>query len=1044
MKQISIILFAVTFCCYLAIPSNTSSAEDITFNRDIRPILSDKCFKCHGPDEKAVDDGLRLDLRESAIEFSAIVPGKPEKSELMERVLSDDGDLQMPPPDSGKTLTTKEIATLKKWIVQGAKYDQHWAFVPPKLAPLPKVKNEKWVKNPIDRFILAKLEQNNMVPSANADKVTLIRRLTLDLTGLPPTANEVNQFLQDSSPDAYEKVVDRLLMSKHYGERMAINWLDYARYADSNGFQSDGSRDMWAWRDWVINAYNENQPFDQFTIEQVAGDMLPNPTNAQIIATGFNRNHRLNGEGGFIPEEWFVETVIDRVETTGLTWLGLTFNCCRCHDHKFDPISQKEFYQLFAYFNSCDETGVLGNGGKNGVNTPPILKIETDDYRTMLAQLNGQLNSARDKLISLQNQTPALLKTWEANLGKGAQKNLWTTSDPTTVRSMGGATLVKQPGGTFLATQKNPAQDTYEIVFGDQQAFSGFLLRVFPDPSLPGKSLGRSSNGNFVLTSIEAEIVSAKQAKQVIKFSRIEADFAQENWPAGSVLTTPNANNKKGWAIAGFAPENKVERRIMFVADKKYVLNQGDKLTLRLVQKSQYAQHTIGRFRIELGTVNPAQLGLSQSGIPSSIQQILSLEKSKRSIKQKSVLQKYFIANVDNPVRDAKQKVDQLTQSITDLKNKLPSTMVMKEGKQRDAFVLVRGEYDKPDAKVERGIPSVLPSLPQGQPNNRLGFARWLVDESNPLTARVWVNRQWEMFFGTGIVKTTENFGSQAEFPSHPELLDWLASNFMTGESLPNVNGVAAQRWDMKAIHKLIVMSASYQQTSKVTASQIAKDPDNRLCGRATRFRLSGELIRDQALAAGGLLVPIIGGPSVRPYMPPGVWSETTRYGNLRNYTRDKGEGLYRRTLYTIWKRTAAPPTMLMFDAPNREACTIKRSKTNTPLQALSLLNEITFVEAARGLANRMLDSNKHSSKDAIAFGFQLALSRPPSASEINVLSEGFRADLAHFQKNPGDAQKLVAVGESKNTSEADQAKLAAYILTANIIFNLDEFVTRE
>lgn len=1062
------------FPILLATLAAASAADEIDFNRDIRPILSDKCFQCHGPDEKVVGDGLRLDQRESALEFGAIVPGKPGESELVSRIESDDLDTRMPPAESEKSLTPGEIKKLKQWIREGGKFAQHWAFVKPRLPDLPTVQNTKWVNNPIDRFILAKLAKHDLQPAPRADKVTLIRRLALDLTGLPPTPEQVSKFLADTSPNAYETLVDEFLSSPHYGERMAINWLDYARYADSNGFQSDGSRDMWAWRDWVIQAYNQNMPFDQFTVEQIAGDMLPQATPQQIVATGFNRNHRLNGEGGFIPQEWFVETVIDRVETTGLTWLGLTFNCCRCHDHKFDPISQKEFYQLFAYFNSCDETGVLGNGGKNGVNTPPILRIPTVEQKIQMSKLIAQQRQTEAEKKQLEKNLLAYLADWEKQLNSGELRPAsWNFVAPNSVISQQGAKLVKQSDESWLATGKSPRQDTYEIVFdGTVTKFSGFLLEVFPHSSMPNQSLGRGSNGNFVLTSIEAEIHRGSKIEP-INFRRIQADFSQENWPARSVKTSANANNSKGWAIAGFDPKNRVPRRIMFVADRSYSLDAKPvsaatatsssdrsqrtrtpkkakpdaiktRLVIRLLQKSQFAAHTIGRFKISLGSREPDSLSLSDAALPTDIATILKSDRSKRTAAQNQRLVTYFRNHVDNPLRAVSQKLVNIEQAMANLESSFGSTMVMKEGKVRQAFVLTRGEYDKPGEKVSRGLPAILPPLPKNEPNNRLGLARWLVNRENPLTARVWVNRQWEMFFGTGIVKTSENFGSQAEYPSHPELLDWLAIQFMNGRDLPRIRGQKAQPWDMKAFQKLILMSATYQQSSHVSTAQFEQDPENRFCGRASRFRLSGELIRDQALAVGGLLVPKIGGPSVRPYMPPGVWSETTRYGNLRQYKADQGAGLYRRTLYTIWKRTAAPPTMLMFDAPNREACTIKRSKTNTPLQALSLLNEVTFVEAARGLANRMAAEPQRSSEESIAAGFQIAVSREPTTKELAILVDGFAADLQHFRKHPGEAEALIKVGNFPNRANVDASTLAAYILTANIILNLDEFVTRE
>jgi hypothetical protein len=1041
---------AILIVAFAVAQSSAFADEKINFNRDIRPILSDKCFRCHGPDDEALEADLRLDSRDSAI-ASAIVPGKPDDSELVDRITSDDEDFLMPPRDSEKTLSKKEIELLKKWIEQGAEYQRHWAFVQPERPALPNSKSPipaNWKKNPIDRFTFRRMAAEDLAPAAPANNTTLLRRVTLDLTGLPPTPAEIKAFLADDSPNAYEKVVDRLLSSANYGERMAINWLDYARFADSNGFQSDGSRTMWAWRDWVINAYNRNLPFDQFTIQQIAGDMLPNATDDQIIATGFNRNHRLNGEGGRIVEEWFVETVIDRVETTGLTWLGLTFNCCRCHDHKYDPISQKEFYQLFAYFNSVEESGVLAPVGKFGENTPPLQSLATTEQQSKLQKLVDEIKTCEATYNKFDQQVDELIATWEHDRQTDAAQKTWSQSKPLSVKSLGGATFKRQFSGFYLASGKNPPADTYEIIMQPpHKNFSAFMLEVMPHRALPNQSLGRGSNGNFVLTHVRAFVLDGDK-KTPIKLARTQADFAQDQWPADlidiSQSNIPKKIGSKGWAIAGFDKQNRVPRRIMFVAENQIELPDNAKIEIQLIHKSPFADHNIGNFRIATNDAPLDQIKLGNSLTPQYIVEILAVKPDQRTKEQKVSLQKYFRMFVESPLLVAKQKLDQARAAEKKFRNDLPVTMVMKEGQRRDAFILTRGEYDKRGANVERGLPAILPPLPQGQPNDRLGLANWLVDKSNPLTARVWVNREWERFFGTGIVKTTENFGSQADFPSHPDLLDWLACEFMNPTVLPKVNGQPVNAWDMKAMQKLMVTSQTYRQSSRVTPKLLEKDPNNRLLARGPRFRLTGELIRDQALAASGLLVNKIGGPSVRPYMPDKVWDETSVYGNLRNYKHDQGEGLYRRTMYTIWKRTAAPPTMLLFDAPNRETCTIKRSKTNTPLQALSLLNEITFIEAARGLANRMILEGGVQPEQRLSRGFLMALGREPDGRELRILLDGFNADLKKFKEDPTAATKLIQIGESKNAANADEAELAAYILAANIMFNLDEFVTRE
>ncbi len=1066
---IRVLLLAFVLSTEADYARQTFAIDSINFNRDIKPILSDNCFTCHGPDEHQRAAGLRLDQFAGATVSAesgaaAIVPGKPDQSELIARITTADANLHMPPLETGKTLTRGQIQLLKQWIAEGAEYRGHWAFEKPVRPPVPPDQPVSAIgqvppaANPIDHFIRQRLANSGLKASAPADRITLIRRVARDLTGLPPTPNDVAAFVNDKSHNSYEAMIDRYLASPAYGERMAISWLDYARYADSNGFQSDGSRDIWAWRDWVINAYNSNKPFNDFTVEQLAGDMLPNPTRDQIIATGFNRNHRLNGEGGRIEAEWFVETVIDRVETTGLTWMGLTLNCCRCHDHKYDPISQREFYQFFAFFNSNDESGVLAPAGKNGENTPPLLTLSTPETDAQLAELNDQLKAARIKQVKAEEDLPKLQAAWETQIASQLeQPETWQLQVPSKVTSKGGAKFKRLDDGSYLATGKNPARDTYEIEIPLTTAdktlkqLSGLMLETIPDPSLPNQSLGRGSNGNFVLTDVVAEIRSPSLQQPIaVKIARAAADYEQNSWVASSVITQRASQGeklppRKGWAIDGNDPAKRLARRLMLAATEPIDIPADATLNIQMMHQSQFPDHNVGRFRIFTSQLDPSLLSPAGSTLAPNVREILAISPSDRTKQQAAMLAKHFRDHIANPVREAEAAIKAAQQKIQDFQEKLPTTMVMKERSQpRDAFILVRGEYDRPAEKVERKLPAFLPPLPAGAPVDRLGLAQWIVSHENPLTARVWVNREWERFFGTGIVKTTENFGSQAEFPSHPELLDWLAVEFMQPTVLPAVAGKPAHPWDMKALQKLILMSQTYRQSSVVRSEHIVKDPDNRLLSRASRFRLTGELIRDQALFVSGLLVDRIGGPSVRPYMPEGVWDETSKYGNLRGYRHDKGDGLYRRTLYTIWKRTAAPPTMLLFDAPNREVCTIKRSRTNTPLQALALLNEVTFVEAARALATRIIIEGGNSTTDRINYGFLIITGRQPSPQELEVLSAGIREDLALFTANPTAAAALARQGESSAPEDIPAAELAAWTLTSNILLNLDEFVTRE
>ncbi|MDZ4286751.1 MAG: PSD1 and planctomycete cytochrome C domain-containing protein [Prosthecobacter sp.] len=1017
-------------------PILAPAAEKIVFNRDIRPLLSDKCFHCHGPDEKERKSGLRLDVRESALKPSesgaiAIVPGTPDKSELIARCFTSNEDDLMPPSKLGKPLTDREKDLIKQWVTEGAEYQGHWAFIAP---ARPQVPANAKVQNPIDAFIAARLAKEGLKPSPEADRSTLIRRVSLDLTGLPPTPAEVAAFEKDASPNAYEKVVDRQLASQHYGERMAMQWLDFARYADSHGFQTDSSRSMWPWREWIIRSFNENKPFNQFTIEQIAGDLLPNATLDQKVATGFNRNHRINGEGGIIGEEWRIENIIDRVETTGFTWLALSLNCCRCHDHKFDPVTQKEFYQLFSFFNNTTDLGTItGASNRAGGNEDPVVTVTDPATEAKLASLQKEIENAKQQAATAKKDLPTLIAAWEPQALKNLSQSTsaWAPLQPTQVVSKEndkGATLTRQGDGSYLASGPNPANDTY--LFDAPMPASGvtaLLLECLPDPSLPNQSLGRNSNGNFVLSDFDVFTQMSGLTPQKQTLARVAADYSQKGYEIENVL---KRDRGKGWAIDG--PTKKDPRRAMFVLQKPLQAPEGTMLLLRL-RHAALRDHNIGRFRIS-ATAAPAEtLKLDGDAQLASVKAILEVPAEQRTPEQKTEIEKFFISAVDSPVKRANDFAAAKQKALDDARNKLPNVMVMEEMPQpRDAFILSRGEYDKPTVKVGMGLPAALPPLPKGAPLNRLGLAQWLVDPSNPLTARVWVNRAWEKFFGYGLCKTTENLGSQAEYPVHPELLDWLATEFMRSG------------WNMKALQKQLVMSQAYRQQSKVTPELIAKDPDNRLLARGPRFRLAGELVRDQALAVSGLLVPTIGGDSVRPYMPEGVWDETSKYGNLRGYKNDTGAGLYRRTMYTIWKRTAAPPTMLLFDSPSRELCTVKRSRTNTPLQALALLNEVTFVEAARSLAQRIIKEGGPTPESRLDYAYRLVTARTPDADSQRILLAGLNQRLTEFKAAPDSATKLITTGASKPDAALNPSELAAYTMTASVLLNLDRTITRD
>ena len=1031
-------------CCLLLtafsglLSAGPVSADAIDFNRDIRPLLSDRCFACHGPDEEDRQAGLRLDddaaaKAELGSGLTAIVPGNVAASELLARITSSDPDVVMPPPEVGKPISPAESELLARWIAAGAEYRDHWAFERVERPAVPEVADQHWPLTPVDRFIRARLEDEGLTPNAEAERVTLARRLALDLTGLPPTPAAVAAFLADKEPDAYERYVDQLLASPHYGERMAIEWLDAARYADSHGYQTDSSRSNWPWRDWVIAAFNRNLSFDQFTIEQLAGDMLPDPTREQLVATGFNRNHRINGEGGIIAEEWRVETIIDRVETTGQTWLGLTVGCARCHDHKYDPLSQREFYALFALFNNVPESGtIMGQSNRSGGNSDPLLRLPDENQQAQLAKLEQLVTDAKAAVTAELKNLPGLVEAWaaEARASLEQTEKSWQPFEPLELASAGGASFRRSEDGTWLAEGPSPPQDSYTVeTLIPPGLFGGFRLEVLPVSGLAGGGFGRGGNGNVVVTTIEAEIDPPGDGKTIpVVFKRADASYAQRGWEAAKILTGKKGD---GWAIDGHLADNETPRKIALFPDQSLMVPENSRLVVTIRQESQFPGHTIARFRLAYSTEEPSLLGVEGVRLPKDVQAAVEVAASERSPEQQKQLETFYRGQVEGPVKQAEAARDAAQKSLEAFQNKLPSAMVMREGKPRDAFVLIRGEYDKRGDKVEPGLPAFLP--PSASPQaDRLSLARWIVSRDNPLTARVWVNRIWERFFGVGLVKTSENLGNQASYPSHPALLDWLAAEFMeTG-------------WDMKRFIKLLVTSRVYRQASTVTPEILDRDPENRLLARAPRIRLPAEMVRDTAFAAAGLLVPTIGGPSVRPWMPDGVWDETSKYGDLRGYKPATNDDRYRRSMYTIWKRTAAPPTMLLFDAPNRETCTVKRSRTNTPLQALALLNETTFLEAAHGLAQRMLAEGGDQPAERIAHGFRLVLGRSPTPAEQLTLVGGMAADLAAFAADGEAAAALAEVGIVPKPEGVSLPEYAAYTLAANVLLNLDEFVMRE
>ncbi len=995
-----------------------TAEETIDFSRDIRPLLSDRCFHCHGPDHKKRKAGLRLDTREGAMApldddgtLFTVVPGDPDKSELFYRITTDDEDDVMPPPDSKLPgFTAAEIDLLQRWIEQGASYQDLWTFVRADRPALPEVKNAKWARNGIDHFVLAKLEREGIAPSPEADRGTLLRRLSFDVTGLPPTIEELDAFLADKSPDAYEKAVDRLLSSNRYGERMAAEWMDAARYADTSGYQYDWFRTMWRWRDWVIESYNANQPYDEFVTWQLAGDLLPNATLDQQIATGFNRNHPFTIEGGVIDEEYRVSYVSDRVTTMGTVFLGLTLECARCHDHKFDPVSQKDFYQLFAFFNHLPEKGFVG--GKP-LSAPPAIPAPTHEQATTLAKIEAEQKTAMATLMKADSKLDERQANWEAALA-----DPWTPVRPLTMKSAGGATMTLLEDQSVLVSGKAPARDIYEFTatLPAGETLTGFRVEALTHESMAGGGPGRSSNGNAVLTCAE---VFAGDAEKPLRVTVAKADYEQQGYPAKSAIHRfPDA----GWSFDG--NRNHADHWIVMELKEPFTAEADVRLRFSLRFETGYAKHSFGRTRISVTALpNPASSA-------ADVQAIAAKPAAKRSGAEAGKIKRAF-REQQPEFADLAATLTKLETQRAEIEAAIPMTMIMSDALPRETFVLERGQYDKRGEKVEAGVPENLPRLPDGAPRNRLGLAQWMTSREHPLTARVAVNRLWHQVFGVGIVKTVNDFGSQAEWPSHQQLLDWLAVEFMESG------------WDTKALLKLILTSSTYRQSSDTSAALLTRDPENRLLARGPRQRMSAEMVRDNALAVSGLLSPKIGGPSVKPYQPPGLWKELTNRKNFQQvYQADAGDGLYRRGLYTIWKRAAHHPMMATFDAPNREVCTFSRSVTNTPLQALVLLHDPQFVEAARQLAVRLLRECE-GVDERIRLAYRVVLAREPGESEMRLMREFAQAEAAALRENPDEATKLLAVGASPAPDDVDPVELAAMTMMARAVLNLSEAITR-
>ncbi|MBI1354023.1 MAG: DUF1553 domain-containing protein [Acidobacteria bacterium] len=1039
------------------------------FQREIRPVLSDACFHCHGPDPETRMAGLRLDVKDGAFakrdHGTPIAPGDPAASLVYQRITHEQAALRMPPEYSHKSLKPEQIEKIKQWIEAGAEWSEPWAYRAPERPAPPAVRDQNWPRNPIDSFILAELERNGLAPAPEADRRTLIRRLTLDLTGLPPAPAEVEAFVNDSSPDAYENLVDRLLASPAYGEHRARYWLDAARYADTHGLHIDNYREMWPYRDWVIGAFNQNMPFDQFTVEQLAGDLLPNPTREQLIATGFHRCNVTTNEGGVIDEEVAAMYAKDRVDTTGTVWMGLTVGCATCHDHKFDPIKQKDFYSLAAFFRNTTQEPRDGNI----YDTPPIVFVPSAEDEARWDALKTELPAAHDRLDALaQKADPSdwLDSRKRRKLKAGAfdeseafaldlskAPRLETPKGRTDLEPAPEVHLVEGPAPGLQALLF--PKKTWADVPGVQPLHSGKPFTVAirfrlddvegartlasqnyfePDPDKlddrgwrieiregrPQVTMMSAQNQDFGMRAAEKDLIKAGEWRHltvVYRGGRQREDFSL--FLDGERLQV----ERTGRALRVLEAEIATEQPLVLGAvDREADEDEPDK-------KSGYLEGAIADFRVLDRAVSDSEAKLL--ALWDAVETSRGKRADQLSEREREAQSQYYLVRRDAEFEAADRQLTALQTERLDILRRTPVTLIQQEqDSEAFAHILYRGMYDQPREKVEPATPGVLPPMSADLPRNRLGLARWLVDPGNPLTARVTANRFWQELFGKGIVETAEDFGSQGTPPTHPELLDWLAVDFQESG------------WDVKRLIKTMVMSSTYRQAAAATPDKLDKDPLNKLLSRGPRFRMDGEMVRDYALAAGGLLIEEVGGPSVKPYQPAKIWETVAMYGsNTRFYQRDQGEKLYRRSLYTFWKRSAPNPSMDIFNAPTRESCTVRRERTNTPLQALVTMNDPQFVEAARTLAARTVASAD--GFDArLDFITERLLARPFEGRERSAVQGSYRQFMRHYDTNPEDARKLLAVGASP-PSPGPASEVAAWTMVANQLLNLDEVLNK-
>ena len=1047
-------------------PVKPGANVPLEYNRDVRPILAENCFACHGADSAARKAKLRLDDREIAIEKGAIAPGNLDDSGMIERILLPDSDeLAMPPKTSHKSLKPEQKETLKRWIKEGAKYQPHWSFIAPKPIAVPVVKSP-WVRNPIDAFVLEKLKANGMEPNPEADRRTLIRRVAYDLTGLPPDPKDVAALAKDSSPDWYEKYVDKLLATPQWGEHRGRYWLDYVRYADTHGIHFDNYREMWSYRDWVIKAFNRNQPFDQFTVDQLAGDLVPNPTIDQQVATGFNRCNITTNEGGAINEEYLVLYTRDRTEAANQVFMGLTAGCAVCHDHKFDPISAKEFYSMAAFFNNTTQIAMDGNI----FNTPPIIPVPRDEDRAEWVKIRKEISTVRTKMAWRRLSASGSFNEWKKTAtpttildarsdkempfyawfdeGAGEHVRYVEKGKPRALTLPSGGEWKPGPTGNKALSLKPPTATVRFPTAGDfdgSKPFSAGLWVQIPQRGQTGGVLARMTiddaykgwdiyleNDKFAVHLSakwpqDGVKITAKTGVNVNLWHHAFVTYDGSRTPGGLKLYL----NGELQAVDVFANDKPVsEANLKTVVAPKESFHTNAPLTLGKRTNGQtLKQIHVNDLRLYERTLTATEVAyLAKSGTAAA-----TLAKAeKRTPKESEELFGWWLNNFDKPFQEIQSGTGGLFAKEAELKTRGTIAHVSAEKMAMpEAYILSRGDYDKRKEKVGPDTPKALPPFPADLPKNRLGFAKWLLQKDHPLTARVTVNRFWQELFGAGLVRTPGDFGTTGDLPTHPELLDWLALDFQ-------------KDWDVKRFYKMLVLSNVYQQSAAVAKEKLEKDPANKLLGRGPRFRMDAEMIRDTALAASGLLVPKIGGPSVRPYQPDGVWEAVAMIGSdTRDYRRDKGENLYRRSMYTFWKRAAPPASMEVLNAPNRETCAMKRERTNTPLQALLTLNDVQFVEAARVLAEKAMSAGGKDDGAVLSFMTERLIARSFSSDELKIVNASLSALRAEFKKNPDEAKKLISFGESKADAKQDASELAAWTMLANQVMNLDEVLNK-